>query len=152
MGANISLGRTNKGHINYIVHKIHNRLSAWKHQCLSLSLNRWLVLLCIITWNMWRFPNLFMMRSRKSNVFSYEEILSTGERPHLIEWDMCCQQKLHGGLGIKKSIRMRFFSWRCFGTLLKKPDDLWCRMLLSKYGRSSYVSLVCISQPYDSLL
>ncbi|GAU48589.1 hypothetical protein TSUD_405790 [Trifolium subterraneum] len=37
LGANIASGRTTRGKFNHIIGKIQNRLSGWKHQCLSLA-------------------------------------------------------------------------------------------------------------------
>jgi ribonuclease HI len=66
---------------------------------------------------------------------------------------MCCQQKIHGGLGIKKPhIMNEAFLMKILWNLIHKPDDLWCKVLLSKYGRNNDVSSSCSSQPYDSPL
>jgi hypothetical protein len=37
LGANIDSGRTTRGKFNHIIVKIQNKLSGWKHQCLSLA-------------------------------------------------------------------------------------------------------------------
>ncbi|KAK2397728.1 hypothetical protein QL285_059276 [Trifolium repens] len=70
-----------------------------------------------------------------------------GCKVHLIGWDMCCQQKIHGGLGIKKPhIMNEAFLMKSLWNLIHKPDDLWCKVLLSKYGRNNNVSSSCSLQ------
>jgi len=34
--------------------------------------------------------------------------------------------------------------------LTTKPNDIWCRDLISKYGRNNYLHLSIPPQPYDS--
>ncbi|PNX90214.1 hypothetical protein L195_g046337 [Trifolium pratense] len=38
------------------------------------------------------------------------------------------------------------------GNIINKLDDIWCRVLLSKYGRNNDHTVVWTSQPYDSTL
>ncbi|GAU47866.1 hypothetical protein TSUD_404370 [Trifolium subterraneum] len=44
------------------------------------------------------------------------------------------------------------FLMKILWNLIHKPDDLWCKVLLSKYRRNNDVSSSCSSQPYDSSL
>jgi hypothetical protein len=158
LGANISLGRTNRGHFNHIVQKIQNRLSGWKQQCLSLAGRVTLSNSVLST-----IPYYHMQYASipKSICDEIEKIqrgfvwgdTEQGRKVHLIGWDMCCQQKIHGGLGIKKPrIMNEAFLMKIHWNLIHKPYDLWCKVLLSKYGRNNDVSSSCSSQPYDSPL
>lgn len=36
--------------------------------------------------------------------------------------------------------------------LVNKPNELWCKVLVSKYGRSNAFMVSCSTQPYDSPL
>jgi len=36
--------------------------------------------------------------------------------------------------------------------LINKSDELWCKVLISKYDRSNDLMISCSSQPYDSPL
>jgi hypothetical protein len=33
--------------------------------------------------------------------------------------------------------------------LIPKPDDIWCKVLMSKYGRNTDLNLSCNSKPYE---
>ena len=44
------------------------------------------------------------------------------------------------------------FLMKMLWNLNSKPDDLWCNVLYSKYGRNNDLSMAIQSQPYDSSL
>ncbi|GAU31578.1 hypothetical protein TSUD_54010 [Trifolium subterraneum] len=63
------------------------------------------------------------------------------------------QPKSNGGLGFKRPHHMNeAFLMKMMWNLIKKPDELWCRVLLSKYSRNNDLMVSCRSQPYDSPL
>ncbi|CAJ2630361.1 unnamed protein product [Trifolium pratense] len=74
-------------------------------------------------------------------------------KPHLIGWDICCLSKNDGGLGFKSPRLMNeAFLMKILWNLINKPDDLWCQVLYSKYGRNKDLRYEISSQPYDSPL
>lgn len=76
-----------------------------------------------------------------------------GRKVQLVNWDVCCQPKCDGGLGFKRPHRMNeAFLMKMIWNLIKNPDELWCRVLISKYGRNNDFMVSCNSQPYDSPL
>jgi len=158
MGANISSGRANRGHFNHTIQKVQNRFSGWKQQCLSLAGR--------VTLSKSVFGSIpyYHMQYAKIPKFICDEIekiqrgfvwgdTEQGRTAHLVGWDMCCQEKVHGGLGFKKlHIMNEAFLMKMIWNLIQKPDDLWCKVLLSKYGRNTNLNLSCNYQPYDSPL
>ena len=34
--------------------------------------------------------------------------------------------------------------------MINKPDDLWCKVIYSQYGRNNDLQVAITSQPYDS--
>ncbi|GAU10752.1 hypothetical protein TSUD_425200, partial [Trifolium subterraneum] len=59
-------------------------------------------------------------------------------KPHLVSWNVCCLPKKDGGLGIKSPHQMNeAFLMKMLWNLINRPDDLWCKVLYSKYGRNN---------------
>jgi len=74
-------------------------------------------------------------------------------KPHLINWEVCCLPKGDGGLGIRNQKQMNeAFLMKILWNMINKPDDLWCKVLYSKYGRNKDLRVAITSQPYDSPL
>jgi len=74
-------------------------------------------------------------------------------KPHPVGWDVCCLPKFDGGLGIKKPHHMNeAFLMKILWNLITNPNDLWCKVLYSKYGRNNDLRVSIKSQPYDSSL
>ncbi|CAJ2627891.1 unnamed protein product [Trifolium pratense] len=158
LGAHLSSGRTNRCHFNHIIQKIQTRLTGWKQQCLCLAGR---VSLSNSVLNTIPYYHMQYASIPKSICDEIEKIqrnfvwgdTEQGRKAHLIGWDMCCQQKIHGGLGIKKPhIMNEVFLMKILWNLIHKPNDLWCKVLLRKYGRNNDIVSSCISQPYDSQL
>lgn len=62
------------------------------------------------------------------------------KKVHLARWDLVCQPKSLGGLGIKKTVKMNQAllakaSWR----MTQKEDGLWCRVLEQKYLKNDSI-------------
>lgn len=56
-----------------------------------------------------------------------------------------------GGLGIKQpNIMNKDFLMKMIWSLVKTPNDLWCHVLIGKYGRGSDLISAMTVQPYDS--
>jgi len=74
-------------------------------------------------------------------------------KPRLVGWDICCLPKNEGGLGIKRPRHMNdAFLMKMLWNLITKPDDLWCKVLYSKYGRNKDLRVAVDSKSYDSPL
>ncbi|GAU36844.1 hypothetical protein TSUD_213680 [Trifolium subterraneum] len=158
LGANIAPGRSTRGKFQHIIGKIQNRLSGWKQQCLSfagrLTLSK-SVLSSIPYYHMQyaKLPKTLcddMEKIQRGFLWGDKE---EQRKPHLIGWDICCLSKNDGGLGIKSPHLMNeAFLMKILWNLINKPDDLWCQVLYSKYGRKIDLRFEIISQPYDSPL
>jgi hypothetical protein len=158
LGANISPGRTTRGKFNHIIGKMQNRLSGWKHQCLSLAGRLTLtksVLSSIPYYHMQyaKLPKTLCDEMEKiQRGFLWGDTEQT-RKPHLINWDICCLPKVDGGLGIKSLHQMNeAFLMKILWNMINHPDDLWCKVLYNKYGRNTDLRASIISQPYDSPL
>ncbi|GAU49093.1 hypothetical protein TSUD_137780 [Trifolium subterraneum] len=74
-------------------------------------------------------------------------------KPHLVSWNVCCLPKKDGGLRIKNPHQMNeAFLMKMSWNLINRPDDLWCKVLYSKYGRNNYLRTTITSLSYDSPL
>jgi hypothetical protein len=110
LGANISPGRTTRGKFNHIIGKMQNRLSGWKHQCLSLA-GRLTLTKSVLS----SIPYYHMQYAKLPKTLCDEmEKIQRGflwggteqtRKPHLINWDICCLPKVDGGLELKVLIK-----------------------------------------------
>ncbi|CAJ2657953.1 unnamed protein product [Trifolium pratense] len=158
LGANIAPSRSTRGKFQHIIGKIQNRLSGWKQQCLSfagrLTLSK-SVLSSIPYYHMQyaKLPKTLcddMEKIQRGFLWGDKE---ERRKPHLIGWDICCLSKNDGGLGFKSPRLMNeAFLMKILWNLINKPDDLWCQVLYSKYGRNKDLRYEISSQPYDSPL
>ncbi|MCH86672.1 RNA-directed DNA polymerase (Reverse transcriptase), partial [Trifolium medium] len=73
-------------------------------------------------------------------------------KPHLIGWEVCCLPKIKGGLGISPHQMNEVFIMKMLWNMINKPDDLWCKVLYSKYGRDKDLQTSINAQPYNSSL
>jgi hypothetical protein len=158
LGANICPGRTTRGHFSHIINKIQNRLSGWKQQCLSFAGRITLsksVLSSIPYYHMQyaKIPKTLcddMEKMQRSFVWGDTD---QSRKSHLISWETCCLPKEGGGLGFKRPQLMNeAFLMKILWNLINKPNDLWCKVLYSKYGRNKDLRTSITSQPYDSPL
>jgi hypothetical protein len=69
-----------------------------------------------------------------------------------MNWDVGCQPKFDGGLGFKRPHYMNEDFLMKMWNLICKPEELWCKVLISKYGRNNDFMVSCNSQPFDSPL
>ncbi|WJX23235.1 hypothetical protein P8452_12461 [Trifolium repens] len=158
LGANIAPGRTTRGKFQHIISKMQNRLSGWKHQCLSFA-GRLTLTKSVLS----SIPYYHMQYAKIPKTLCDEmEKIQRGflwgdtdqkRKPHLISWDVCCLPKKDGGLGIKSPLRMNdAFLMKILWNMINKPEDLWCKVLYNKYGRKKDLRDAISSQPYDSPL
>ncbi|CAJ2637065.1 unnamed protein product [Trifolium pratense] len=158
LGASIAPGRTTRGKFRHIIDKIQNKLSGWKQQCLSfagrLTLSK-SVLSSIPYYHMQyaRLPKTLCDEMEKIQRSFLWGDTDQRRKPHLINWEVCCLPKKNGGLGIKSPHQMNeAFLMKMLWNLITNPNDLWCRVLYSKYGRNKDLRFSINSQPYDSPL
>jgi hypothetical protein len=158
LGANIAPGRTTRGKFQHIISKMQNRLSGWKHQCLSFA-GRLTLTKSVLS----SIPYYHMQYAKIPKTLCDEmEKIQRGflwgdtdqkRKPHLISWDVCCLPKKDGGLGIKSPLRMNdAFLMKILWNMINKPEDLWCKVLYNKYGWKKDLWDAISSQPYDSPL
>jgi hypothetical protein len=96
LGANLANGRSTRGHFKHIVHKIQNKLSGWKQQCLSLA-GRITLSKSVIS----SIPYYHMQYAKipKTICDEIEKIqrgflwgnTDQGRKTHLVNWNVCCQ-------------------------------------------------------------
>jgi hypothetical protein len=158
LGVNFSPGRTTGGKFNNIIEKIQNRLSGWKQKCLSfagrLTLSK-SVLSYIPYYHMQyaKLPKIICNEMEKIQRSFLWGDTDQSRRPHLVGWDVCCLPKNEGRLGINRPQHMNdVFLMKMLWNLINNPDDLWSRVLYSKYGRNNDLRITMNSQPYDSPL
>jgi hypothetical protein len=158
LGVNFSPGRTTGGKFNNIIEKIQNRLSGWKQKCLSfagrLTLSK-SVLSYIPYYHMQyaKLPKIICNEMEKIQRSFLWGDTDQSRRPHLVGWDVCCLPKNEGRLGINRPQHMNdVFLMKMLWNLINNPNDLWSRVLYSKYGRNNDLRITMNSQPYDSPL
>lgn len=60
---------------------------------------------------------------------------------HLVNWNQVCKNKKHGGLGIRKAREQNStFISKLGWKLISNAEDLWCKVLKSKYLRKHSIS------------
>ncbi|WJX23885.1 hypothetical protein P8452_13067 [Trifolium repens] len=158
LGASIAPGRTTRGKFNHIIGKIQNRLSGWKQHCLSFA-GRLTLSKSVLS----SIPYYHMQYAKLPKTLCDElEKIQRGflwgdtdqvRKPHLVSWNVCCLPKKEGGLGIKSPHQMNeAFLMKMLWNLITRPDDLWCKVLYSKYGRNKNLCTTISSLSYDSPL
>jgi hypothetical protein len=127
LGANLANGRSTRGHFKHIVHKIQNKLSGWKQQCLSLArritLSNKLVISSIPYYHMQyaKIPKTICDEIEKIQRGFLWGDTDQGRKTHLVNWNVCCQPKPNGGLGFKRPHHMNeAFLMKMLWNLIKK--------------------------------
>ncbi|KAL1105666.1 hypothetical protein V6Z11_D04G148900, partial [Gossypium hirsutum] len=131
--------RVGVGNFEFLVNKVRSRLNGWEAKKLSLAGRITLAKSILFS-----IPNYFMSTVRIPIIVCGEiEKLarnfvwgSTSEvrKPALIKYDECCQLIKIGGLGLRNlSVQNKLFLLKLDFHLLIKTDDLWVKILRSKY-------------------
>ncbi|GAU36899.1 hypothetical protein TSUD_220680 [Trifolium subterraneum] len=158
LGANIAPGRATRGKFSHIIGKIQNCLSGWKHQCLSLTGR---LTLCKSVINSIPYFHMQYAKIPKTLCDEMEKIqrgflwgdTDQARKPHLISWEVCCLPKEDEGLGMRSPHQMNeAFLMKMLWNMINNPNDLWWKVLYSKYGRDKDLRVAISAQPYDSLL
>lgn len=142
--------RVRSQHFNYLIEKVHMRLSGWKGKLLSQAAR------LVLTQSVNVAIPSYVMQSCKL-LMKMIQLLERANRRflwgdtehklklHPISWVTLCQPKQNGGLGIRtlecvNKVMLAKLAWR----YLKEPNALWARVLTAMYGRvlrSKHVSL-----------
>ncbi|CAJ2634326.1 unnamed protein product [Trifolium pratense] len=131
--ANIAPGRTTRGKFEHIISKMQNRLSGWKHQCLSFAGRLTLTKSVLSSIPYYHMQYAKILKTLCDEMEKIQRGFLWGDteqkrRPHLISWDVCCLPKKAGGLGIKSPHQMNdAFLMKILWNMINKPDNLWCK-------------------------
>ncbi|CAN1795223.1 Putative ribonuclease H protein At1g65750 [Linum perenne] len=127
LGILVLHGRTTVDKFEYIIERIDHKLSGWKCSSLSLAGR---VTLAVSVLN--ALPAYAMQTSQQGS-----------RKTHLVSWEHICRPKDQGGLGLRSAREMnQAFILKVAWGLLKRPGELWARVLLSKYLSQSPNGLV----------
>ncbi|CAN1247570.1 Putative ribonuclease H protein At1g65750, partial [Linum perenne] len=62
---------------------------------------------------------------------------------HQVNWERVCSPKGQGGLGLRSARELNYaFLMNLMWGLMKRPKELWAKVLLTKYMKQSSVGLV----------
>ncbi|XP_024158077.2 uncharacterized protein LOC112165700 [Rosa chinensis] len=139
LGMPLIHSRVNKHTYNGIFDKVQNRLSSWKSKALSMAGRLTLVnsvtsSIPIYTMQTAKLPMSLCDKLDKLNRDFIWGDTTDRKKIHLVSWDVVCQPKQLGGLGIKKTEVMNQAmlakaSWRLF----INDSGLWANIYSKKY-------------------
>ncbi|CAN1135617.1 Putative ribonuclease H protein At1g65750 [Linum perenne] len=148
LGVPLIHGRNSKGLYQYLIERLEQKLAGWKVGSLSMAGR---VSLAISTLN--SLPTYAMQTTllpmeicevidRKIRSFIWGA--KDGERKiHLINWDHVCSPKSHGGLGLRSARELnKAFLMKLNWGMMKNPNELWVKVLTTKYLRKTVGGLV----------
>ncbi|CAN1181076.1 Putative ribonuclease H protein At1g65750 [Linum perenne] len=148
LGIPLLHGRSTNAHYKYILENLDSRLSGWKSDSLSLAGR---VTLASSVLN--AIPSFAMQTSMLPNhiceqidkrIRSFVWGSTQGQRKcHLVNWENICKPKEMGGLGLRsaKSLNQAFILKIAWG-ILKRPNELWADVLLTKYMKRTPQGLI----------
>ncbi|CAN0870549.1 Putative ribonuclease H protein At1g65750 [Linum grandiflorum] len=148
LGMPVIHGRPVKGDYEFILDNIDRRLAGWKAKTLSLAGRVTLatsVLNAIPSFAMQTVAlpdQICVAIDKKIRSFVWG---STQEQRkiHLISWDSICRPKDQGGLGLRSARELnKAYILKVAWGLMKRPEELWARVLISKYLKQSTNGLV----------
>lgn len=123
-----------------LVEKVKNTLGSWKPKCLSAA-GRLTLAKSIIS-----SMGVFQMQLQKMKKRTHKELdkairqcvwgsTPTKRRLHLLNWNVLCLPKKHGGTGLRRSEDMNIALLAKLGWhLFVDAEDIWCRLIKEKYG------------------
>ncbi|CAN1182979.1 Putative ribonuclease H protein At1g65750 [Linum perenne] len=148
LGVPIVHGRNSKELYQYLLERLDQKLSGWKSKSLSAAGRASLAQLVLNS-----VPS-YVMQTTLLPAGTCEQIdrrvrdfiwgSSRGDRKiHLLNWKSVCRPKSDGGLGIRSAREMNsaFLMKLCWG-MMKCPDELWARVLHTKYFTRTRTGLV----------
>lgn len=140
LGMPIFHGRTSKQTFGFVIHKVRDKMTAWKARLMSKAARRILIqsvssAIPYYVMQTVRLPvNVVDEVERINRQFFWGD--DSGKRKmHTVAWENICLPKEQGGLGLRRLRDMNMallakLGWR----LLTEPDKLWTQTLTAKYG------------------
>ncbi|XP_061363985.1 uncharacterized protein LOC133307489, partial [Gastrolobium bilobum] len=129
LGTRMRHERMNKNHYAVVIARVQDRLHGWKSKCLSLAGNR-----------------------EASKNFIWGD-LESKRKAHYVAWEVMCQPKDRGGLGIiNLRVQNEAFMHKLTWQITRDKDSLWARVLISKYGRNQDINRSWIAKEQGSSL
>ncbi|XP_061362932.1 uncharacterized protein LOC133306628 [Gastrolobium bilobum] len=139
LGVPLHHKRLTKNSFKFVLDRVHRRLSSWNQSSLSLA-GRSVLAKAVLE----ALPSYAMQSAVvPSGICSEIEKLtrsfiwgSTKEhrKTHLVSWKKICRPKKEGGLGFREQNQVnKAFSMKLGFGLLANRDDLWAKVLCSKY-------------------
>ncbi|KAH1031612.1 hypothetical protein J1N35_043786 [Gossypium stocksii] len=132
--------RLTKSILDFLVEKVHSRLSSWDAKKLAFARRVTLAQSILLT-----IPSYLMQSTivPKEVCDAIEELakqfiqgcLDSKRKMALIKWDDICQPKINGGLGLHRlEDQNKAFMMKIGYNLITKSEALWVQVLKSKYG------------------
>ncbi|CAN0883999.1 Putative ribonuclease H protein At1g65750 [Linum grandiflorum] len=149
LGVPILHGRNNSTTYSFLLDRLNSKLAGWKANSLSLAGRVTLATSVLNSLPSYVMQTAFLPFSvcdqidRKIRNFIWGS--AEGVRKlHTINWEIVCKPKSMGGLGLRSAREMNMaFLMKVAWGLLTRPEELWAKVLLSKYLRKTdggYVS------------
>ncbi|CAN1312873.1 Putative ribonuclease H protein At1g65750, partial [Linum perenne] len=148
LGILVLHGRTTVDKFEYIIERIDHKLSGWKCSSLSLAGRVTLAVSVLNALPAYAMQTCFIpftiCDKIDAKIRSFVWGSQQGSRKtHLVSWEHICRPKDQGGLGLRSAREMnQAFILKVAWGLLKRPGELWARVLLSKYLSQSPNGLV----------
>ncbi|CAN1163128.1 Putative ribonuclease H protein At1g65750 [Linum perenne] len=148
LGVPILHGRVTRATYGYILNWIDTKLAGWKAQNLSLAGRVTLassVLNAILAYAMQTAFLLFSICDsidRRIRNFIWGSV-EAARKIHNINWNTVCKPKSLGGLGLCNAQDLnKAFLMKIVWVLIKRPSELWAKVLMAKYLKKMEVGFV----------
>ncbi|KAK4259282.1 hypothetical protein QN277_005629 [Acacia crassicarpa] len=139
LGVPLHHKRVTKRSYQGIVDKVRHRLSSWKVTSFSLAGRATLVSTVTsaipgYTMQTVALPKGICEEIEKKNRSFLWGSTQDKRKLHLVDWDTVCKPKKNGGLGLKHLYRQnQAYMMKLGWNMMKRRDDLWVKVLRSKY-------------------
>ncbi|CAN1178262.1 Putative ribonuclease H protein At1g65750 [Linum perenne] len=148
LGVPIIHGRNSKDLYNYIIDRMEQRLAGWKVNSLSMAGRVALAKSVLNTLPTYAMQTTLLptetcnLIDKKIRDFIWGS--TNGARKiHQVNWDTICSPKEHGGLGLRSATELNeAFLMKLIWGIIKKPTELWVKVLKSKYLKDTPAGLL----------
>nr|XP_025664883.1 uncharacterized protein LOC112763420 [Arachis hypogaea] len=140
LGVPILHSKVTKHTFEGIINKLHVRLNSWKASSLSLAGRTTLVKSVLSSMPIYNMHSALLPTATCNSIDRICRNFIWGDtdqnkKVHLLNWKKICEPKQSGGLGIRHAGQMnQAFMMKAGWGLIARKDDLWARILRSKYG------------------
>ncbi|XP_052112461.1 uncharacterized protein LOC127744218 [Arachis duranensis] len=140
LGVPVLHSKVTKHTFEGIINKLHARLNSSKASSLSLAGRTTLVKSVLSSMPLYNMQSAILPASTCNTIDRICRNFIWGDtdqnkKIHLLNWKMICEPKHTGGLGIRHaSLGNKAFMMKAGWGLIAKKDDLWAKVLRSKYG------------------